>query len=103
MSALYRKKVGPLLKRLANPASYGENLMQLSEDAEQAGMVADRAGAIEALTVLLTHKSAVVREGAIYGLTPHLEYYVEQLRQMSEQDPSPGIRDAAAEALEVLK
>lgn len=54
---------------------------------------------------LLAHFDAVVREGAIYGLAPHLHVSpaaVEALRHSATTDPSPGVRAAARDALEIL-
>ena len=69
--------------------------------AEDLGRGEDHHMIRRALMPLLDHASAVVREGAIYGLTRHLTPEVcARLRDMAATDPSPGVRDAATEALE---
>lgn len=65
--------------------------------AEEAGRCGDAACA--ALLALLGHESAVVREGAIYGLQ-RLEpspTITDTLTRIAASDPSPGVRSAAAE------
>lgn len=53
------------------------------------------------LIKLLSHESAVVREGAVYGLEEHSGQEVtNELRRISETDPSPGVRTAAKGALQ---
>lgn len=53
-----------------------------------------------ALVPLLGHTSAVVREGAVYGLSRHLDVGVrDQLIALASCDPSPGVRTAARDAL----
>lgn len=49
---------------------------------------------------LLCHSSAFVRERAIYGLAYHRSTAVDpQLASVAANDPSPGVREAAEEAL----
>jgi hypothetical protein len=53
-----------------------------------------------ALKPLLTHTSAVVREGAIYGLQKHIDPDIHAaLKAVSESDVSPAVRTAAEDAL----
>ncbi len=53
------------------------------------------------LIKLLSHESAVVREGAVYGLEEHSGQEVtNELRRVFETDPSPGVRTAAKGALQ---
>ena len=51
------------------------------------------------LVELLKHPSALVREGAVYGLQEHRDdvrfSVAEALRAIAEDDPSPGVRMAA--------
>lgn len=70
--------------------------------AEAAGRIANTALVVNALLPLLAHADAVVREGAIYGLSPHLEASLEAreaLRTMLAREPSPGVKAALNEAL----
>ena len=52
--------------------------------------------------ILRDHPSPLVREGAILGLSHHLdrEAVRDALRRAASQDPSPGVKRAASEALE---
>jgi len=52
--------------------------------------------------IILTHPSPLVREGAVLGLSHHLQRIGVQttLHRAAANDPSPGVRRAAAEALE---
>jgi len=54
------------------------------------------------LKLLTRHPSVLVREGAVYGLAPHVEVpWVQALLQsIASTDASKGVRDAAREALE---
>jgi HEAT repeat protein len=70
--------------------------------AEAAGRISSTSAVIASLLPLLTHPDPVVREGAIYGLQPHLEGSIEAraaLRELAVADLSPGVRDAARDAL----
>lgn len=54
------------------------------------------------LLPLLRHPSAVVREGAVYGISNHLDMASRQeLERVARDDASPGVRTAARDALEV--
>jgi hypothetical protein len=57
---------------------------------------------VDLLLSLLSHDDAVVREGAVYGLDDHHDRcgVAEALARLANGDPSPGVRWAAAEALE---
>jgi len=54
------------------------------------------------LASLARHPSAAVREGAVYGLAPHvaMPFVRVYLEVIASHDPSPGVREAASEALE---
>ena len=60
--------------------------------------------ASQLLRRLLTHPHAVVREGAVYGIagiaerSPTVLAFVKPLA--SDREPSPGVREAAAEVLD---
>jgi len=69
--------------------------------AEILGSVNDRALVVRTLLPLLDHASALVREGAVYGLSGHMTPEVTtRLRQVVALDPSHGVSTAAREALE---
>lgn len=74
--------------------------------AEALGSLADVSTAMKLLTGLARHSSAVVREGAVYGLSRHLSNSTAvsaariALVRLSKDDPSPGVREAATEALD---
>jgi HEAT repeat protein len=69
--------------------------------AEIAGAALSREVIVPVLLQLLAHPHPAVREGAIYGLQGHegTEIYAE-LKRIGRDDPSPGVREAALEALE---
>jgi hypothetical protein len=85
---------------------------QLSEAAGYLGVAAGnlpgawfRDEAIEALTALLTHPAPIVREGAIIGLQ-RAGLVIDggplpRLVRMLLHDPSPGVREAAADLFDV--
>ena len=69
----------------------------LTYAAEVAGCVP---GSERVLFPLLAHGSAVVREGAVYGLAGQLTPRVRgKLAQLASRDHSPGVRAAAADVL----
>lgn len=74
----------------------------LSLAAEAMGRGRDRGRTERVLLPLLRHRSPMVREGAIQGLSagPISDEALEQLRVTASNDPSPAVREAAAEALE---
>jgi hypothetical protein len=55
----------------------------------------------DVLLLLSKDPSAVVREGAVYGMSGHVDYFQikERLREMC-MDESPGVREAAEDALD---
>lgn len=57
---------------------------------------------LDALLTLASHADALVREGVVYGLANYLvgEKVRAVLLRIALDDPSPGVRAAAAEALE---
>ncbi len=63
--------------------------------------VATRSAAAILTKTLQDHPSRLVREGAVLGLEHHLERHGvrENLLRAAHDDPSPGVRRAAAEAL----
>lgn len=72
----------------------------LTYAAEIAGKALPSSKVAPILLKLLAHESAVVREGAIYGLAGHAEQRVkDSLRKLAETDSSPAVRMAAAEIL----
>ncbi len=70
--------------------------------AEAAGRIADPSRAIPVLLGLLSHESALVREGVIYGLAPHSESVLvaAHLASIAVGDSDEDIRQMAQEALE---
>ncbi len=69
--------------------------------AEIAGKVSDSQAVRAALVPLLDHESALVREGAIYGLRDHIDATVaKKVRALAKHDPSPGVRQAASDTLD---
>lgn len=82
----------------------GEGTLEVTDltfAAEIAGDIPDSNLVRPILLRLLGHSSPLVREGAVYGLRHHLnqETY-DRLTQLMKSDPSPGVREAAAEAIE---
>ena len=68
--------------------------------AEALGRLGTPEAAERYLLPLLRHDNAVVREGAIHGLARHrTELILEKLREAARGDPSPAIREDAADAL----
>lgn len=70
--------------------------------AEAAGRIANTALVVGVLLPLLGHVDPMVREGAVYGLEPHLERSLEArsaLRSMVIREPSPGVKAAVSDAL----
>jgi HEAT repeat protein len=76
-------------------------LATLSFAAEAAGNIEEFSSVRDILLNLLKHKSALVREGAIYGLARHIdEEMFDTIRNIGFNDPSPGVREAALEAID---
>lgn len=87
------ERVLELLDRTDLPPS------ELTFIAELAGEIPSNSVAAP-LVRLLSHPSPLVREGAIYGLARHRSPAIDQhLRSVTMADPSPGVREAAAELL----
>ncbi|MEI9947459.1 MAG: HEAT repeat domain-containing protein [Pseudomonadota bacterium] len=74
----------------------------LSLAAEALGRAASRDIVYQALLPLLRHTSAIVREGAIYGIGARrlTDDAKAALSRVANKDPSPGVRAAATEAME---
>lgn len=71
--------------------------------AEIAGQLTDSTEVRRILHPLLTHADALVREGAIYGLARHIDPALRQdLTRLTSSDPSPAVRQAAADTLDDL-
>lgn len=69
--------------------------------AEIAGRELSSEDVVPPLMALLRHPSAVVREGAIYGLAHHPRDDVDrELLRLGADDPSTGVRTAANDVLE---
>lgn len=75
----------------------------LTYAAEALGLIADTNLVVTILEPLTRHASPVVREGVIYGLSRHVTASAvarAALERLAAHDPSPGVRAAAAEALD---
>jgi HEAT repeat protein len=69
--------------------------------AEIAGRIAGHESVRAVLVPLLAHAEAVVREGAIYGLTRHLDAPTRALlERLAIEDRSAAVRTAARDALD---
>jgi HEAT repeat protein len=96
-----------------DPAAFLGLLVSGRLDPADLTFAAEIAGAIETtievvpfLLKLLEHDDAVVREGAVYGLLPHLERSRQAkaaLRRHLQSEESPGVRAAVAEALQQVE
>lgn len=74
---------------------------QLATAATELGGIGRDFQAEQTLIELLTHEMPMVREGAVYGLARIRSTTARQaLRQVVNEDMSPGVREAAEEALE---
>ena len=74
---------------------------QLTFAAEAVGRINNSVLVRDTLLPLLKHASAVVREGAIYGLSNHLDDDARDvIKLIAQSDPSLGVRAAAAELLD---
>ena len=75
----------------------------LTYAAEALGLVTDTNSVAAVLVPLTRHASPVVREGVIYGLSRHVSaspVVRAALERLAADDPSPGVREAATEALD---
>lgn len=72
--------------------------------AEILGSAPDSDRVVPVLVGLLDHPSALVREGAVYGLGEHESHMTREVReklgQLARNDPNAEIREIAGEALE---
>ena len=77
------------------------NPVDLTFAAEELGCADHGEEARTLLLELVAHKSPLVREGAVYGLTCHVQH--ENVRavllKLVDGDPNPGVRVAADEVL----
>lgn len=69
--------------------------------AEALGSVAEK-DAVPVLLALLQHPSALVREGAVYGIRQFIQRndVFDALKSIATNDPSNGVREAATETVE---
>ena len=73
--------------------------------AEAVGAITDSNVAVPVLLKLVHDDSPLVREGAVYGLEKHASSSTDAraaLRRLAAEDPSPGVKLAAKEALDDL-
>lgn len=87
---------------LANLLTSGElDMVGLTFGAEYMGKVQDEILVRDTLLPLLSHPSAIVREGAIYGVQNHMSQEIMQkLQSIAQTDLSPTIRQTARDALD---
>jgi HEAT repeat protein len=78
-----------------------DEVVMLSYAAEAARLVQDHEFAVQVLERLLEHPSAVVREGAVYGLAGHtaLRRTIDVLQSRLAREPSEAVREAIEELL----
>lgn len=90
------------MEALAARIASGEtSLVDLSFDAESLGQCPDSDLVRRTLTPLLSHVSAIVREGAIYGILKHQDDAVRaMLAAIAAHDVSIAVRQAAMDAIE---
>ena len=101
--ALFHELAATAPHELAQLGRHGEiREARLTYAAEILGSdVQDGAIVIPALLRALKHPSHIVREGAVLGLSYHVTDRVRvALERVAQEDPSPGVRAAATEALE---
>ena len=73
---------------------------ELTFAAEALGCISDGELVRRTLIRLLDHSSAVVREGALYGLQWHLDNQVRTIiANMATSDSSPGVRSSAQDLI----
>ncbi len=79
-----------------------QDIGNLTFAAEAAAGIEDSHLAVPVLLRLLEHESPIVREGIVYGLAGHIEVWDlgRAFKELVENDPSPGVREAAADALD---
>jgi len=70
--------------------------------ASAAGDIPDSELVVPMLLKLLEHKSAIVREGAIYGLSNYLpsDTIYDKFRELRSSDHSTGVRETLAQILD---
>lgn len=76
-----------------------ESIDQITFMAEELGDVTS-VTTKDILIALSRHPNAIVREGAIYGMVKQYDNEVEAVLKGMLEDPSPGVREAAREALD---
>ncbi len=88
------------LARMIRTGLVPENLLTFA--AEHLGSTGDSDLVRSALLPLVGHPSPIVREGVLLGLQRHRNEKIDQILVFcASQDPSPGVRLTAVEALEV--
>jgi hypothetical protein len=103
LTALAKNNPKELIRIITSPNS---DVHALTFGAEILGEVADEDLVLPALRRLLKHINAVVREGAMIGLsTFYLEKkppqdVLDRLKKMAADDPSPACKDLAASLFE---
>jgi HEAT repeat protein len=88
-------------ERLIAMLSVEPDPVLLTYAAEVAGQHLPSEVVVPALLALLKHESALVREGAVYGLAQHEGDSIDDELRTLVADPSPGVRTAAKDILEM--
>jgi len=102
LKALSQSNPKELARILTSP---GIDVHALTFGAEFLGEIADERIALPTLRILLKHVNAVVREGAMMGLSSFYmerkppQDILERLRTMSKTDPSPSCKEFAGTIL----
>jgi hypothetical protein len=99
--ALFRSLARSAPRRLLSIIGSGQlTPPDLTFAAEALGDVQDSNLVVPVLLQLLDHASSLVREGAVYGLSHHLnDESMKRLQVLADEDPSPGVRSAANDIL----
>jgi vesicle coat complex subunit len=105
LEALAKNNPKELIRIITSPNSDAHTL---TFGAELLGELEDESLVLPALRKLLKHAHALVREGAIYGVTnfytkskPPAEI-IERLQHMAEHDPSPACKTCASDLVAEL-
>lgn len=89
------------LARIVRQLLREQRVHLLTFAAEAFGYSDDSGLAIETVLPLMSHPNATVREGAVYGLAPHVDREVaRRFRDILGWEPSPGVRAAITDVLE---
>jgi len=90
-----------------NPAKLMQVMKNMVDEdltfaAEYLGSRCNSEEAKDCLIKLTKHKNALVREGVVYGLSHYDDERVGETLKGLSNDPSPGVREAVEDALEMF-